>query len=294
MRGLKERERGKFGSGGAGLDLCRGAADSWEKLSHPFTQKEYGKWELYLSPKADKSPVIKHLTQLKLVVLTKTSEYLFRISPWAKYVTKTLDSVTYDWTYWDPPQPYQFQHPRPPRPSSLRIYEAHVGISSPEEKIASYKNFTRDVLPRIKDLDFAMEEGLSQMSGTQKHPLYCDLINIHMKNRFGTPDDLKYLVDTAHSMGITVLLDVVHSHASSNTEDGLNYFDGTDSCFFHGGSRGNHSLWGSRLFNYSSESPVMSIALPGCLRLLKVIVNDSCVDSISFDYPYGFDTAHRK
>ncbi|KAI2659848.1 1,4-alpha-glucan-branching enzyme [Labeo rohita] len=510
MRGLKERERGKFGSGGAGLDLCRGAADSWEKLSHPFTQKEYGKWELYLSPKADKSPVIKHLTQLKellaallkqngilalsvpedrwslaglggicgaklldlalrakikvlrycmaiieqrkrelsewtdgvlglyggfykaviklhlshsgnsfsfspgpcffsptsntpsgmlerylsdsrqlvqgysrrlkgnqntvnwslkelgnslckaeqsglrmfrpapmslqsgyrsvtisklpperlqammdllkvlcflllfssplsalitkhlstwclcLVVLTKTSEYLFRISPWAKYVTKTLDSVTYDWTYWDPPQPYQFQHPRPPRPSSLRIYEAHVGISSPEEKIASYKNFTRDVLPRIKDLDFAMEEGLSQMSGTQKHPLYCDLINIHMKNRFGTPDDLKYLVDTAHSMGITVLLDVVHSHASSNTEDGLNYFDGTDSCFFHGGSRGNHSLWGSRLFNYSSESPVMSVALPGCLRLLKVIVNDSCVDSISFDYPYGFDTAHRK
>uniref|UniRef100_A0A672QTF5 1,4-alpha-glucan branching enzyme n=1 Tax=Sinocyclocheilus grahami TaxID=75366 RepID=A0A672QTF5_SINGR len=173
----------------------------------------------------------------RFIVSKETGECLFRISPWAKHVTKTLDSVTYDWTHWDPPQPYQFQHPRPPRPSSLRIYEAHVGISSPEEKIASYKNFTRDVLPRIKDL-------AHQFTTKTTHSLSL--------SRFGTPGDLKHLVDAAHSMGITVLLDMVHSHASSNTEDGLNYFDGTDSCFFHGCSRGNHSLWGSRLFNYSS------------------------------------------
>ncbi|RXN23144.1 1,4-alpha-glucan-branching enzyme [Labeo rohita] len=279
---------------GAEAVFLTGDFNSWEKLSHPFTQKEYGKWELYLSPKADKSPVIKHLTQLKLVVLTKTSEYLFRISPWAKYVTKTLDSVTYDWTYWDPPQPYQFQHPRPPRPSSLRIYEAHVGISSPEERLPRTKTSPEMCFLALRILNYAKIPNFI-------HYFNYFIFDLHLKNipyrpisRFGTPDDLKYLVDTAHSMGITVLLDVVHSHASSNTEDGLNYFDGTDSCFFHGGSRGNHSLWGSRLFNYSSESPVMSIALPGCLRLLKVIVNDSCVDSISFDYPYGFDTAHRK
>ena len=70
-------------------------------------------------------------------------------------------------------------------------------------------------------------------------------------SRFGTPEDLKRLVDTAHSLGITVLLDVVHSHASSNTADGLNHFDGTDSCFFHSGARGEHAQWGSRLFNYN-------------------------------------------
>ncbi|XDV54163.1 hypothetical protein PO909_022517, partial [Leuciscus waleckii] len=237
---------------GAEAVFLTGDFNSWEKQSHPFTQKEFGKWELYLSPKVDKSPVIKHLTKLKLVVLTKTGEYLFRISPWAKYVTKMLDSVTYDWTHWDPPQPYQFQHPRPPRPSSLRIYEAHVGIGSPEEKIASYKNFTRDVLPRIKDLGY----NCVQLMAIMEHAYYASfgyqVTNFFAaSSRFGIPDDLKHLVDTAHSMGITVLLDVVHSHASSNTEDGLNYFDGTDSCFFHGGSRGNHSLWGSRLFNYS-------------------------------------------
>ena len=71
-------------------------------------------------------------------------------------------------------------------------------------------------------------------------------------SRYGNPEELKELVDTAHANGLVVLLDVVHSHASKNVLDGLNQFDGTDSCFFHSGSRGEHSLWDSRLFNYSS------------------------------------------
>lgn len=71
------------------------------------------------------------------------------------------------------------------------------------------------------------------------------------RSRYGTPDELKEMVDVAHSMGIVVLLDVVHSHASKNTEDGLNAFDGSDSCFFHSPPRGEHTLWDSRLFNYA-------------------------------------------
>lgn len=70
-------------------------------------------------------------------------------------------------------------------------------------------------------------------------------------SRYGTPEELKELVDTAHAHGISVLLDVVHSHASKNVVDGLNMFDGTTSCFFHDGSRGNHDIWDSRLFNYT-------------------------------------------
>uniref|UniRef100_A0A8C1SC77 1,4-alpha-glucan branching enzyme n=1 Tax=Cyprinus carpio TaxID=7962 RepID=A0A8C1SC77_CYPCA len=214
---------------GAEAVFLTGDFNSWEKQSHPFTQKEYGKWELYLSPKVDKSPAIKHLTKLKVL---NTSRHLMEI-------------LLFAFLEWHPFQP--------PRPSSLRIYEAHVGISSPEEKIASYRNFTRDVLPRIKDLGY----NCVQLMAIMEHAYYASfgyqVTNFFAaSSRFGTPDDLKHLVDTAHSMGITVLLDMVHSHASSNTEDGLNYFDGTDSCFFHGGSRGNHSLWGSRLFNYSS------------------------------------------
>ncbi|PIO65176.1 hypothetical protein TELCIR_13171 [Teladorsagia circumcincta] len=70
-------------------------------------------------------------------------------------------------------------------------------------------------------------------------------------SRCGPPDDVKYMVDKAHSMGLTILLDVVHSHASKNVADGLNEWDGTDSCYFHSGPRGTHTLWDSRLFDYT-------------------------------------------
>lgn len=87
------------------------------------------------------------------------------------------------------------------------------------------------------------------LAETKKYSLSFCVSVFH--SRYGTPEELKQLVDVAHSMGIVVLLDVVHSHASKNTEDGLNHFDGSDSCFFHSPPRGDHSQWGSRLFNYS-------------------------------------------
>ena len=53
------------------------------------------------------------------------------------------------------------------------------------------------------------------------------------------------LIDTAHGLGLTVLLDVVHSHASINGLDGLNHFDGSDHQYFHSGPKGKHELWDS-------------------------------------------------
>uniref|UniRef100_A0A3Q0R0T6 1,4-alpha-glucan branching enzyme n=1 Tax=Amphilophus citrinellus TaxID=61819 RepID=A0A3Q0R0T6_AMPCI len=229
-----------------------GDFNGWDKFSHPYTKKEFGKWELILPPKHDKSPAVDHNSKLKVVVHTKEGQRLYRISPWAKYVTREEKSVIYDWVHWDPPQPYIVIHPRPRKPASLRIYEAHVGIASPEGKIASYSNFTTNVLPRIKDLGY----NCIQLMAIMEHAYYASFgyqitSFFAASSRYGTPDELKQLIDVAHSMGIMVLLDVVHSHASKNTEDGLNRFDGSDSCFFHSPPRGEHSMWGSRLFNYS-------------------------------------------
>lgn len=77
------------------------------------------------------------------------------------------------------------------------------------------------------------------------------MTNFFLFSRYGTPEELKALIDEAHRLGIVVLLDVVHSHASKNTNDGLNQFDGTDACYFHDRGRGVHDLWDSRLFNYT-------------------------------------------
>uniref|UniRef100_A0A672SZ93 1,4-alpha-glucan branching enzyme n=1 Tax=Sinocyclocheilus grahami TaxID=75366 RepID=A0A672SZ93_SINGR len=229
-----------------------GDFNGWDNFSHPYTKKEFGKWELHIPPKEDKTPAVAHNSKLKAAFIRSKCERLFRISPWAKYVTRHEKSVIYDWVHWDPPQPYIHKHPRPQKPRSLRIYESHVGIASPEGKVASYSNFTHNVLPRIKDLGY----NCIQLMAIMEHAYYASFgyqvtSFFAASSRCGTPEELKELIDVAHSLGIIVLLDVVHSHASKNTEDGLNRFDGSDSCFFHSGPRGEHSLWDSRLFNYS-------------------------------------------
>ena len=60
----------------------------------------------------------------------------------------------FDGIHWDPPagERHKWRHPRPARPKSLRIYEAHVGMSSEEEKVASYTHFKGAPLPPAASL----------------------------------------------------------------------------------------------------------------------------------------------
>ncbi|XP_072316290.1 1,4-alpha-glucan-branching enzyme [Eucyclogobius newberryi] len=256
-----------------------GDFNGWDKFSFPYSKKEFGKWELTIPPLSDGSPKVTHGSKIKVVVHTKEGKRLYRISPWAKYVTQEEKAVIYDWVHWDPPNPYKPVHPRPKKPSSLRIYEAHVGIASPEGKIASYTNFTTNVLPRIKELGY----NCIQLMAIMEHAYYASFgyqitSFFAASSRFGTPEELKELIDVAHSLGIMVLLDVVHSHASKNTEDGLNHFDGSDSCFFHAPPRGEHALWDSRLFNYSSWEVQRFL-----LSNLRWWMEEYCFDGFRFD-----------
>ncbi|KAM9088092.1 1,4-alpha-glucan-branching enzyme isoform 2-T2 [Megaptera novaeangliae] len=242
----------EWAPGAEGVFLT-GDFNDWNPFAYPYKKLDFGKWELYIPPKQNRSVLVPHGSKLKVVIRSKSGEILYRISPWAKYVTRDGDNVNYDWIHWDPEHPYKFKHSKPKKPRGLRIYESHVGISSYEGKIASYKHFTCNVLPRIKDLGY----NCIQMMAIMEHAYYASFgyqitSFFAASSRYGTPEELKELVDTAHSMGITVFLDMVHSHASKNSEDGLNMFDGTESCYFHYGPKGNHNLWDSRLFAYSS------------------------------------------
>ncbi|XP_070606357.1 1,4-alpha-glucan-branching enzyme isoform X1 [Erythrolamprus reginae] len=238
---------------GAEAVFLTGDFNNWNPFSHPYKKIDFGKWELFIPPGPDGFRPVSHGSKLKLVIRTKTGEILYRISPWARYVVREGTNVNYDWKHWEPSTPYKCKHPIPKKPKSVRIYESHVGIASPEGKIASYKNFTYNVLPKIKDLGY----NCIQLMAVMEHAYYASFgyqvtSFFAASSRYGTPDDLKELIDVAHSLGITVLLDVVHSHASKNSEDGLNNFDGTDSAFFHSGARGTHVLWDSRLFDYAN------------------------------------------
>lgn len=231
-----------------------GEFNNWNREATPMKKNNFGVWELTL-PARDGVPAIPHNTKLKISMVLPGGERIERIPAWITRVTQNLAvSPVYDAVLWNPPksEKYVFKNPRPPYPKSVRIYEAHVGISSPELKVATYKEFTKNMLPRIKYLGY----NVIQLMAIMEHAYYASFgyqVNSFFaaSSRYGTPEDLKELIDTAHGLGITVLLDVVHSHASKNTLDGLNMFDGSDHLYFHEGAKGRHELWDSRLFNYS-------------------------------------------
>ena len=227
-----------------------GDFNGW-KRTHALTKLEFGMWSLSL-PHSSGKPVIPHGSIVKILFVLEDNSELYRMSPYIRYATQDLSKkVEYEPIFWNPVKPYVFKHKSPPKPTRPRIYEAHVGISSSEGKVCTYNEFTTNILPRIKDLGY----NTIQLMAIQEHAYYASFgyqVTSYFapSSRYGTPEDLKLLIDTAHSLGLTVLLDIVHSHACKNIEDGLNFFDGTDHCYFHGGPLGRHDLWDSRLFNY--------------------------------------------
>ncbi|OQO00056.1 1,4-alpha-glucan-branching enzyme [Cryoendolithus antarcticus] len=232
-----------------------GDFNGWNRDSHEMKRDDFGVWEIVLPPH-NGQPAIAHDSKVKIsMVVPNDGQRAERIPVWIKRVTQDLNiSPIYDARFWNPPQKYKFKNPRPPKPASARIYEAHVGISSPDPKVATYSEFTKNVLPRIKHLGY----NTIQLMAIMEHAYYASFgyqINSFFaaSSRYGFPDELKELIDTAHGLGITVLLDVVHSHASKNVHDGLNYFDNSDHLYFHEGARGRHELWDSRLFNYGNH-----------------------------------------
>ncbi|KAG8961275.1 alpha-1,4-glucan branching enzyme [Tulasnella sp. 419] len=231
-----------------------GEFNDWNRSSHRMTRDQFGVWSIKIPPKAPGVPAIPHDSKIKISFVISPYERIERLPAWITRVTQDLSvSPVYDARFWNPPEEekYKFKNPRPPKPSCVRIYEAHVGISTSEGRVGTYKEFTRDILKRIKDLGY----NVIQLMAVMEHAYYASFgyqvtSFFAASSRYGTPEDLKELIDTAHGMGITVLLDVVHSHACKNVLDGLNLFDGTDHQYFHEGGKGRHDLWDSRLFNY--------------------------------------------
>ncbi|KAF4918172.1 1,4-alpha-glucan-branching enzyme [Colletotrichum viniferum] len=258
-----------------------GDFNNWDRNSHEMTKNNFGVFEITL-PAVNGGAAIPHNSKIKISLQLPSGERVDRLPAWIKYVTQDLSiSPAYEARFWNPPaaEKYEFKHPRPQKPKSARVYEAHVGISSPELRVATYKEFTHNMLPRIKSLGY----NVIQLMAVMEHAYYASFgyqINnfFAASSRYGPPEDLKELVDTAHSMGIVVLLDVVHSHASKNVLDGLNEFDGTDHQYFHEGGRGRHELWDSRLFNYGHHE-VMRFLLSN----LRFWMDEYHFDGFRFD-----------
>ncbi|XWS26006.1 hypothetical protein CRYUN_Cryun27aG0116700 [Craigia yunnanensis] len=236
-----------------------GDFNGWDGSNHKMEKNQFGVWSIKI-PDSEGNPAIPHNSRVKFRFKHGDGVWVDRIPAWVKYATvdNTRFGAPYDGVHWDPPPSgrYEFKYPRPPKPKAPRIYEAHVGISSSEPRINSYREFADDVLPRVQKNNY----NTVQLMAVMEHSYYASF-GYHVTNFFavssrsGTPEDLKYLIDKAHSLGLQVLMDVVHSHTSNNVTDGLNGFDvgqSSQNSYFHTGERGFHKLWDSRLFNYGN------------------------------------------
>ncbi|MEP0844301.1 MAG: alpha amylase C-terminal domain-containing protein [Phycisphaerae bacterium] len=234
---------------GADALFLTGEFNNWDRTANPMTRDRFGVWSLFL-PDDEYADRLVHGGLVKVHVRSAAGA-LDRIPAYIRRAVYEPETNSYVGQYWNPPTPYQWRNPVPVLRGGLRIYEAHVGMATEQFRVGTYAEFARDVLPRIANGGY----DAVQLMAIQEHPYYGSF-GYHVSNffapssRFGTPEELKALIDAAHEMDLLVLLDLVHSHAVKNIHEGLNAFDGTDHQYFHAGPRGQHPAWDSLLFDY--------------------------------------------
>ena len=227
-------------------------SDWKERKEFALNRDKNGEWSINLPEDS-----LRHGQKYKLRVYWSGGDG-WRLPSYANYVVQDENSVDFSAVVWSPKTPYDWQYKTPPKPKVPLIYEAHVGMSSQKEKVASFSEFTAEVLPRIKESGY----NTIQLMAIAEHPYYGSF-GYHVSNffavssRFGTPDDFKKLVDTAHGMGLRVIIDLVHAHAAKNEVEGLGNFAGDPTQYF---KPTNHPEWDSRLFDYGKPEVLHFLA----------------------------------
>ena len=233
-----------------------------------------GNWEVKLPAKA-----MKHLDLFKMKVYWEggCGE---RIPAWCRRVVQDEETKIFSAQVWNPEEKYEFKKKNfKPKRNPLLIYECHIGMGQDAEKVGSYNEFRENVLPRV------IKEGYNclQIMALQEHPYYGSF-GYHVSSffaassRFGTPEDLKRLIDEAHRNGIAVIMDMVQSHAVKNEVEGLGNLAGDPCQFFYTGDRREHPAWDSLCFDYG-KNEVIHFLLSNC----KFWLTEYQLDGFRFD-----------
>lgn len=252
-----------------------GDFNNWEENDKYKAKRidEAGNWELKLPTKA-----MKHGDLFKMHVYWNGGMGE-RIPAWATRVVQDEETKIFSAQVWNP-EPYEWKKKTfKPNKSPLLIYECHIGMSQDAEKVGTYNEFRENVLPRVK----ADGYNCIQIMAIQEHPYYGSF-GYHVSSffaassRFGTPEELKALIDQAHKDGITVIMDIVHSHAVKNETEGLGNLAGDPNQYFYPGERHEHPAWDSLCFDYGKDE-VMHFLLSNC----KYWMEEFHFDGFRFD-----------
>lgn len=232
-----------------------GDFNDWNRTSHPMRRNPKGDWEIFLPFEAYRDRFI-HQSKVKVHIISEKGE-LDRIPAYIRSVIQ--DPINHDFAgqIWFPNDAFVWEDQGFNAAKSLKqplIYECHIGMAQEKLGVGTYIEFEDLILPRIHAAGY----NTIQLMAVMEHPYYGSF-GYHVSNffaptsRFGTPEELKSLINAAHQMGIAVVMDIVHSHAVKNVNEGLNEFDGSDNQYFHAGARGYHEGWDSKLFDYGKR-----------------------------------------
>jgi 1,4-alpha-glucan branching enzyme len=243
-----------------------GTFTNWKEKSEYLMKRinQQGDWEITLPLSA-----MNHGDLYKLSVHWKGGKGE-RIPSYATRLVQDDVTKIFSSQVWSPSEPYKWQiedfHPSSKAPV---IYETHVGMATQEEKTGTYREFTRNVIPYIAAAGY----NTIQLMAIQEHPFYGSF-GYHVSSffaassRFGSPEDLKELIDTAHASGLRVIMDLVHSHSVKNINEGLGLFDGSPGQYFHTNNRRDHIAWDSLCFDYGKDN-VIHFLLSNCRYWLE-------------------------
>ena len=252
-----------------------GSFTDWhEDEDYKLTRLDGGVWEINLPQKA-----LKHGDLYKLIVKWDGG-YGERIPAYSTRTVQDENTYIFSAQVWDPTRKYKFKIDNfKPQTNPLLIYECHIGMAQNKEGVGTYNEFREKVLPRI------VKDGYNaiQIMAIQEHPYYGSF-GYHVSgfyaasSRFGTPEELKALIDEAHANGIAVIMDIVHSHAVKNEVEGLGRFDGSYNQYFYGDNRREHPAWDSLCFDYG-KNEVLHFLLSNC----KFWLEEYKFDGFRFD-----------
>lgn len=252
-----------------------GDFNGWDRESHPMKMIGDGIWEIHIPGVRSLS----HGSKVKIQI-TANGKTFDRIPLYCKRVVQE-EEYNFNGLIWEPEARFVWKDAgfTIDKREAVLIYECHVGMSGAEKGITTFREFTDNVLPRVKKLGY----NFIQLMAIAEHPYYASfgyqVTNFYaVSSRFGTPEDLKDLINAAHNLGIGVLLDLVHSHASANVLEGIGEFDGTQYQFFHSGEKGRHSVWGTKLFNYEKPEVIHFL-----LSNIKFWMEEYHFDGFRFD-----------
>ncbi|MBQ0073004.1 MAG: alpha amylase C-terminal domain-containing protein [Prevotella sp.] len=253
-----------------------GDFNDWkENKKYAFKRiKDSDNWELKLPKTA-----LKHGDLYKMLVKWDGGQGE-RIPAWCRRVIQDEETKIFSAQVWAPEEEYKWKKKTfKPSTAPLLIYECHVGMGQDAEKVGTYTEFKDNVLPRVIKAGY----NCIQMMAIQEHPYYGSF-GYHVSNffapssRFGTPEELKALIDEAHKNGVAVIMDLVHSHAVKNEVEGLGNLCGDPNQYFYPGDRREHNQWDSLCFDYGKDQ-VMHFLLSNC----KYWLDEFHFDGFRFD-----------